>query len=289
MIWEKLLEKKRIELCKSSEYLEGFAAVDISADMRAALNAVQQAAESILNKLKIQEGRVNFTNKDEKKGYVTEFDQLSESVIKQVLSNYANYSLLGEEGSSLTTSSEKTWIIDPIDGTTNFVMDMSFSAISVAMKHHDEFVLGIIRELHTGDIYFAEEGKGAYKNGKRITVVQHSDNPLVFINNGYSNASKENAGLQLAKLASIIGDFRKFGSTAYELACLAEGKAAAFIASGDEIWDYAAGLVIVKEAGGHVTDWRGDPFEFKSSYIIASNGDRSLHKKLVEASSDLQI
>src|SRR5262249_53587673 len=110
----------------------------------------------------------------------------------------------------------------------------------------------------------------------------------VFFNHGYSLESMERAAIQVQRLMAQGCDFRKFGTTAYELACVAAGHAAAFFASGDEIWDYAAAVALVTESGGLVTDWKGAPFEFQSSYLIASNGDQSLHSKLVSASKDLQ-
>jgi myo-inositol-1(or 4)-monophosphatase len=264
----------------------------LSADLQAALKATFCAADAIYHELNGMGNRIDFNDKAAGKGIVTAFDELSEKVLREELSSSTSYSFLGEEGGlSESMSSSKRWVVDPIDGTTNFAFDYSFSAISIALKAELKFILGVVYELRTRDVFFAETGKGAYKNGEPIRVShasRYGDQPVIFLNNGYSLASKKRAGTQLMRLAPVIGDFRKFGTTAYELACVASGRAAAFIASGDEVWDYAAAAVIVKEAGGLLTDWQGEPFEFQSSYLIASNGDAKLHRQLVEASKDLQ-
>jgi myo-inositol-1(or 4)-monophosphatase len=170
-----------LEKNKLAEWVEQ---LHLSSDLEIALNAAIKAASCIEIELAKRNGVISFNDKQALKGIVTEFDKLAEQEIRRVLASATNYSFLGEEeGLVGTTASTKQWVVDPIDGTTNFAFGYSFCAISIALKHNDEFILGVVYELRTGDIFFAEKDKGAYKNGKQIKVSppeRYGNQPVIF-------------------------------------------------------------------------------------------------------------
>jgi myo-inositol-1(or 4)-monophosphatase len=147
--------------------------------------------------------------------------------------------------------------------------------------------VGVVYQPLGQKLYYAELGKGAFLNGAPISVSGKS-NPaeaILLINHGYRQSDMERCVAVIQRLGPQY-ETRKFGATALELAWLAQGLADAFLCSGDELWDYAAGMLLIREAGGQVTDWRGHHFNGESSYMCASNG--IFHSQLVNAVHDLQ-
>lgn len=263
----------------------------LAADTVLAIQSVASARGALLAKFSNEGGRIDFEDKAGRKGIVTAYDKHAEEVLRSALKR-TGYAFLGEEGGGNALATSK-WVVDPIDGTTNWGFQFSSSVISVALQRSGQFVIGIVQDIKSGDMYVAEHGKGAFKNGEKIAVgssTKWGDQPIIFLNNGYASDSIVRAATQLQRLGEsrVIGDFRKLGTTAHELCLLSEGKAMGWIGSGDELWDYAGAIVIAREAGAKVTDWRGAPFAFKNSYLLVSNSDPVFHEKLVAASKDLQ-
>ncbi len=207
-------------------------------------------------------------------------DRESERIIRSILKECAACSFLGEEGGSEGTGAERRWIVDPIDGTTNFARGIPEFSISIGLEKSGKLCAGVVVNPVTGDCYYAETGRGAYRNGDvlKVSSPDQYDRPVVIVESGYSSQSIERAGRQIGSLASFAG-FRNFGTTALELCYVAQGSADAFVVSEDEIWDYAAGIVIVEEAGGKVTDWTGAPLKPDNSFMAASNGH--IHPELI--------
>lgn len=173
---------------------------------------------------------------------------------------YPEIGFLGEE----TYSGEKVdgtmWIVDPVDGTTNLIHDYRQSAVSVALAVDGQIVLGIIYNPYTDELYFGESGKGAYKNGEKISVstVGDMEHSLILIGTSpyHREYAEENFEI-FKKVFMQCEDIRRSGSAALDLARVAEGSCEAYFERNLKIWDYAAGMLLVEEAGGKVTDYAG--------------------------------
>ncbi|MGE5041401.1 MAG: inositol monophosphatase family protein [Candidatus Levyibacteriota bacterium] len=211
---------------------------------------------------------------------VTEVDKASEETIIKIIEENSEFPILSEETRSSISDEETYWAIDPLDGTTNFARKIPFFAISIALISHKKPIVGVIFNPALQELYSSEEGKGTFFNGKKVKA--GTEKSLVFVNTGYNKEHKET----YAKInAAVSPNFtiRKMGSTACELAIMARGSADGFICWGDELWDHAAGILLVREAGGMVTDWKGDNWTTDTNYVLA--GNKTIHPHLLKAIS----
>lgn len=199
---------------------------------------------------------------------VTEIDKASEEVIIKIIEENSKYPILSEETRSHIENAETYWAIDPLDGTTNFARKIPFFAVSIALISHKKPILGVIYNPALQDLYAAEEGKGLFVNGQNSKI--GNDSNLVFVNTGYSKEHKAKYA-QINTLVAPDYTIRKMGSTAIELAMVVSGSADGFICWGDELWDHAAGILMVQEAGGIVTDWKGNAWTTDTNYVLAGN------------------
>lgn len=255
----------------------------LSPDLQVAIEAAQQAGDIILNACQTEIA----TESKGDAGLVTEFDKKAEAVISATLRTQSTYSILGEETGLDRQNSDQVWVVDPIDGTTNFSRSLPLFAVSIALMQDRELVLGVILNPNTGDCYFAERGRGAYCNGHPIKVSANQDpaKSIIFLNHGYAADDIERMAELMRRLGSTY-NVRTLGTTALELCTVAGGMADAFICSGDALWDYAAGGILVQAAGGKFTDWRGEAWNERNAFIFASNG--VFHEPLLNEISDLQ-
>lgn len=257
---------------------------NFSSDLQLAIKAAKAAGEVI----KAEYGKVQTIEdkEDGAKGIVTNVDKESEEAILKILQSKSNYAIFSEETGNIEGSNE-LWVIDPIDGTTNFSRNVPLFCLSIGLIRKNKIELGVIYNPVLDELYFAEKGKGAFLNEKRIYIStqQTLKGSVMFINNGYALEDKEKY-VEVSKRLIPYSSLRKFGSTAFELCYVAKGSADAFISSGDELYDYAAGLIIVEEAGGKVTDWKGKGWNNTNSFILASNG--KIHQELLQKIQNLQ-
>lgn len=175
---------------------------------------------------------------------------------------YPEIGFLGEENYSGENVSGAMWIVDPVDGTTNLIHDYRQSAVSVALAVDGRVVLGIIYNPYTDELYHAKAGQGAYKNGEKISVSAVSDMEHSLISIGTSPYYHEYAEQNFEIFKRIFlqcEDIRRSGSAALDLARVAEGNCEAYFERNLKIWDYAAGMLLVTEAGGMVRDYEGMP------------------------------
>lgn len=162
------------------------------------------------------------------------------------------------------------WILDPIDGTTNLICHYNMSAVSLGLYDAGEIVFGAVYNPFTGEFYQAEKGKGAYLNGKPIRV---SDRPMkdAVISYGSSPYEKERAKEIFPLFQRIFehcADFRRCGSAALDLCYVASGRTSAFLEENLKPWDYAAGSIILTEAGGTITDWKNQRLPYLTNADI---------------------
>lgn len=207
---------------------------------------------------------------------VTEYDtKIQEQLFKGLKKILPEAELIGEEGSSDTLSSEGyAFVVDPIDGTTNFIKDYHYSAISVALLKDGEPEAGVVYNPYLDEVFYAIKGQGAFCNGKQINVSNAplSNALILFGTSPYDKALSEKTFQLAAQYLSQGLDIRRSGSAALDLCTVAAGRADLYFELQTSPWDFAAGKLIVEEAGGVVTTFEGEalPFDKKTS-ILAKN------------------
>lgn len=206
--------------------------------------------------------------------FVTRIDKESENLIVEALRELLPESdFLAEEQSAERSGAEYTWIIDPLDGTTNFIHGLPCFCVSIGLVKNDIPVLGVIYEVNQDECFYAWQGGGAWLNGESIHCAsrQRLADSLLVTGFPYYDYSKIDQYLALFKyLMQHSRGMRRLGSAAADLAYVAAGRCDAFYEYSLKAWDVAAGAVIVREAGGIVTDFSGDNGFLYNQEIIAS-------------------
>ncbi len=201
------------------------------------------------------EQNTDIEQKSSSSDYVTSLDrQIESGIVQFIRKNRANDGILGEEGASRSGTSGIRWIIDPIDGTSNFVYSIPYFSISIAIEAEGEIVAGVVADLSSNDIFDAVKGHGSRCNNEVIKVNDNDSLQSAIVTTGFSYRPerREFQGGMLQHILPRIGDIRRFGSAALDLCWLATGRVDAFYEEGLNLWDYAAGSLIVSEAGGTV-------------------------------------
>jgi len=219
-----------------------------------------------------------------KKDLVTEYDVKIEKYLIQKFSKY-NYSIIAEE--TLQEKFENSILIDPIDGTTNFTHHIPHCAISVGVYENKFPKYAIVYNPILNELFYAKRGEGAYKNGKKITVSTQKCFQRSLIGTGFPYSSAENENdlkWVINKLSHTLPrcqDIRRLGSAALDLCYVAEGKYEGFYEINLKPWDVSAGILIVTEAGGMISNEYGNDYSFfEDRCIVASNG--IIHNELIE-------
>jgi len=230
----------------------------------AAKKAGKMLAENFQKKTKVS------TKKDG--SLVTQFDLKSEKIIIDIIKKrFPTDNILSEESDNLNFNSNFTWIIDPIDGTHNYIRNIEIFGVSIGIQYKEEIVAGVIFIPLTNELYTTEKGKGAFKNGKRLKVSNKDLKNSTMIYDSTIKLAPKKMSKALKKLSLKTFNLRMLGSTVRSLTYIAEGKAEIEIEFNDKIWDFAAGMLLVREAGGIFTDFKGDKnLRVKQTYI-ASN------------------
>ncbi len=229
--------------------------------MKEFLNRIidEAAALSLEYKRQLQSDTLT-VNRKSQKDLVTEADVAVERfLVEQIQAAYPDHAILGEE-SGTHDGNDWRWIIDPIDGTTSFVHDQPFYSVSVAVEHQGKMVLGAVHAPVLGELFMAERGKGATLNGQPIGVSQCAALSDAVLGTGFACVRKDKPHNNMAyfpKLMPIIRDVRRYGSAAIDLAYVACGRLDGFWELNLNLFDMAAGMLLVQEAGGVVTDFDG--------------------------------
>jgi myo-inositol-1(or 4)-monophosphatase len=207
--------------------------------------------------------------------FVTNSDKRTEKIIINELSlARPDYSFLAEESGASGKSTEFKWIIDPIDGTTNFLHGVPYFAISIGLEKNKEIICGMIFNPITNEMFYAEKGKGAYLNNSRIRVSSRKNIDECVLFTGGPILSYKNKEIFFKEYESVskkVAATRKFGSSALDLAYLASGRCDGVWERNLNYWDIAAGIIIVKEAGGTVTDFKGGDQYIEERNLLATN------------------
>jgi len=215
--------------------------------------------------------------------FVTTADKKTEEVlVTGLMKARPRFGFLLEEGGKIEgADTSNRWIIDPLDGTTNFLHGIPHFSISIALERDGEPVAGVIYEPITDQMFWAEKGQGAYLNGRRIRVSARRRLEESLFATGIPFAGKQDHDRFLSQLKAVMAvsaGVRRFGSAALDLAYVAAGRYEGFWEFGLHPWDIAAGIVLVREAGGFVTDIGGGGM-MESGEILAAND--SLHGPLL--------
>lgn len=236
------------------------------------IEAVRKAGEIILNAT----GREDcVTAKEGKKNFVTEYDIAVQNFLREELcSIIPEAEFVGEEGDGIMSSTALRFVVDPIDGTTNFMQDYHCSCVSVALCEGDQPILGIIYNPYLNEIFSAQKDKGAYLNGKKISVSNRtlSDGLALFGTSPYHPENTDETFTLLRKVFDYSRDIRRSGSAAYDICMVACGRCEIFFERELQPWDYAAGTVILREAGGIAETYDGQtPCLSHGSDVVFSN------------------
>jgi len=217
--------------------------------------------------------------------FVTSADKRTERILIEELSKARpGYGFLGEEGGAVE-GADKThrFVIDPIDGTTNFMHGIPHFAISIALEREGQLVAGVVYNPITDDLFTAEKGHGAYLNNKRLRVAARKElGPCVFTT-GLPFKGRDGRARALAEVDAVLAltaGVRRFGSASLDLAWTAAGRVDGYWERDVQLWDVAAGIVLVREAGGIVSDFAGRTDGLNGSQIVCSN--EYLHPQLLK-------
>jgi myo-inositol-1(or 4)-monophosphatase len=206
---------------------------------------------------------------------VTEADRASEAlIVDRIHAAFPRHDVVAEEGSRKETGSDYRWYVDPLDGTTNFAHSFPVFCVSLGLEYKNEVVAGVIYDPTRDETFAAERGNGAYLNQHRIHVSKTARLVESLLATGFpSHKRHQNPNINFYHQITLRSHgVRRAGSAALDLACVASGRFDGFWEFNLNAWDVAAGVIIVEEAGGQVTGFRGQSFGVHDRDILASNG-----------------
>jgi len=261
-----------------------------------AINTASKAGEWIKSKL----GAIQRVDqKQSASDLVTEVDKGTEKLIRNlILTYFPDHAILGEEGvepgpegakRALAEAAEEeyVWIVDPIDGTTNFVHGFPFFCVSIALAHRGEVIVGVVYDPIRDEMFVAEKGKGAYLKGRKMNVSGEPELRQALVATGFPIQHDRTLPPNLAginALATKVRNIRAGGSAALHLAYVAAGRLTGFWEIGLNPWDIAAGSLLVQESGGRITDTAGQSYTLAVSNVLATNG--TIHASMLQELAD---
>ncbi len=211
---------------------------------------------------------------------VTAVDRASEDlIVGRIRRAFPRSAILAEEGGDSGGPGDDRWLVDPLDGTTNYAHGYPLFCVSIAYERQGEVVAGVVYAPAIGELYLAERAAGATCNGRPIVVSRVEGVGEAMVCTGFNPAHYERNGPQFAALSRRAQAVRRDGSAALDLCFTAGGRFDAFWEYGLHPWDVAAGALIVREAGGMVTSGDGGPFALDGRSVLASNG--RVHAEMV--------
>lgn len=223
------------------------------------------------------------SNKEGINNLVTEVDHKSEEAIIDVIkSSFPQHFILSEEAGAIEQDSEYKWIIDPIDGTVNYANGIPICCVSIGIEKAGKMIMGAVYNPFINEFYFAERGEGATLNSKKISVTTRTEVIKSCLVTGfpYTYLDEENGPLQVFEKFIRKGiPVRRLGSAAIDLCWVAAGRFDGFYEHKLSAWDSAAGFIIVEEAGGKVTNLKGETYNPYQPGLIATNG--LIHDEMV--------
>lgn len=244
-----------------------------------AINAAKQTGKILL---KMQKKDVKYEMKNEY-DILAEADLAAEKIILSAIKeNFPDHAILSEEAGEIPSNSPYLWLVDPLDGTINFSRKRDEYCISIALEFKGELILGIIYQPQKDRLYVAEKNKGAFFNGQPIRVSENKEIISMFFGSGTSPKPefRKKAFRLLATICNDVRAVRIMGSAALELMNVAIGTLDVFYHIRYSYFDYAAGALLIEEAGGKVTDFAGQKIGRDSKDIVATNG--KIHDEILD-------
>lgn len=222
--------------------------------------------------------------KTNEKNLVTEIDKKSEKAIMDFITKkYSSHALLTEESGEHKKDSEYLWVIDPLDGTTNFAHGLPIFSVSIGLMKKNEIIAGVVYDVMQNIFYSAEKGSGAFANGKMLSVSKNDNLALSVLVTGFPydvSDNPDNAFERFASLTKQARAVRRLGSAAIDFCYVARGVFDGFWEVSLHPWDICAGKLIVEEAGGLVTDFNGNEISIFTPQILASN--KKIHQQMID-------
>jgi myo-inositol-1(or 4)-monophosphatase len=256
--------------------------------LQVAVEAAQEAGKFLkesVGKVKTVEAKAG-----EVRNLVSEIDRRSEEkIIRHIRSRFPAHAILAEESGGDTSPAEYRWIIDPLDGTTNFLHGVPIYSVTIGVEHGGEVIAGVVYDPKSDELFTAEKGTGAYLNGQRISVSRTEDliNSLLVTGFPYDLESNPYVAEYFVRFLNASRGLRRLGSAALDLAYVAAGRFDGYWESVLQPWDMAAGVLLVREAGGTISDFAGGPTSIYQKRILASNG--IIHDDMVRILSGTRL
>jgi myo-inositol-1(or 4)-monophosphatase len=207
---------------------------------------------------------------------ITEMDLRSQRlIVSAIRQSFPSHSILAEENEVFWSESPYRWIIDPLDGTTNYAHRLPIFCVSIALEMDGQIIVGVVYDPCRGELFWAEKGRGAFLNRKRIRVSRTPALSESLLTTGFSYDVRENPVNNLDHFWNFslrTHAVRRLGSAALDLCYVAAGRFDGYWEMNLRPWDFAAGLLLVEEAGGKVTDFRGRAIHLEGKQVLATNG-----------------
>ena len=254
-----------------------------SANINVMVNACRKASKNLIRDFgEVEKLQVSIKGPGD---FVTMTDKKVEKIlIDELQKARSNYSILSEEIGEIKNDEEFKWIIDPIDGTSNFLHGIPHFGISVALEKNKEIICGIIFDPIKNEIFSTEKGNGSYLNNQRIRVSSRKklEDCILFTGGPRQTSKNKEVALEEYKKFSskVLIPIRKFGSASLDMAYIAAGRCDGFWQRDLHYWDIATGILLVKEAGGFVTDFKGTDKYIENKTILAANS--RIHEAMIE-------
>jgi len=254
-----------------------------SANINVMVNACRKAAKVIIRDFgEIENLQVSLKGPGD---FVTASDKKVETIlIEELQKARPKYSILSEEIGKITNDDSFKWIIDPIDGTANFLHGIPHFAISVGLEHNNEIICGIIYDPIKDEMFTAEKGNGSYLNNQRMRVSSRAKLKDCIVFTGGPKFNSKDKDLILNEYnnfsSKVLIPIRKLGSASLDMAYVAAGRCDGFWQRNLNYWDIAAGIILVKEAGGFVTDFTGENEYIQNKTILVTNSN--INKEMIE-------
>ena len=215
---------------------------------------------------------------------VTEIDQKSEKLIKEFISKeFPTHSILAEESGSTKGSSEYLWVIDPLDGTTNFAHGLPIFSVSIGVQKNGETICGVVYDVMRDAMYSAEIGNGTYCDSQKLSVSKNDNLKRSVLVTGFPYDIADNPNNAIERFGAFLRNsraVRRLGSAAIDLCYVASGVFDGYWEVSLHPWDMCAGQLLVEEAGGVVTNFRNEKMNIYSKQILATNG--LVHKSMLD-------
>jgi len=227
-------------------------------------------------------GKIKFVKTKDKKSYFTNVDlECEKIIINSIRKKFPKHNIISEESAKIDNQSDYTWYIDPLDGTHNYIKGFPLFGVSIGLERKGKMKFGVINLPFFKEIYFAEKGKGAFLNGKKIKVSDNKDLKKSLIITDMSLRDRGDIIIEiLNKLRGNSYDMRSFGCAVYGYTSVAKGNADIYYTTYTHPWDVAAGALIVEESNGKVTGFKGEPWHPNNKKFVASN--KKIHNKILK-------